>query len=441
MAGLVPAIPMRRARRFAKTRLAQPRALLIEITGTSPVMTSVGESISSEHALIRLGSARFRLLFGEHFPGGFKLPLGARVPGRRIDEGMRVSWLSAGELLGTLVDAAARIAVRVLPGMGHDIDLHALHGVQLLSVLHALLRPGKARRAEATAAPDAAIGLRTIVQREAFNEQIARRVTWRRVEDQMLIAEVEVVALMHFHVALWHFARLVAVAVVGLAGESFDHLPVFGRRHDARAGEFLQTFRAAEMVEVAMVDDDVFDVVRIDADLPDIRLDQVDEGLLRRVEQDVALRGLQDPRRHVARTDMVEIVEDLEGLHHLDLDFARAGTDAADLLERIVGRNLRVGTGGSRSSGGAGRSSFGFRGLRQCRRPEKTGGHKAARRQHPHFSHPILPWSAQSVIDFLRRDQSIAMASAMEIAPDYSAQGDEARLTRFFGLTANRLPP
>jgi hypothetical protein len=44
------------------------------------------------------------------------------------------------------------------------IDLHALHGVQLLSVLHSLLRTGKARRAEAAAAPDAAIGLRTIIQ-------------------------------------------------------------------------------------------------------------------------------------------------------------------------------------------------------------------------------------------------------------------------------------
>ena len=54
MAGLVPVIPMRRAQRFAKTRLAQPRALLIEITGTSPVMASVGASISSEHALADL---------------------------------------------------------------------------------------------------------------------------------------------------------------------------------------------------------------------------------------------------------------------------------------------------------------------------------------------------------------------------------------------------
>ena len=86
---------------------------------------------------------------------------------------MRLSRLAAGELLGALVDAAARIAVRVLPGMSHEIDLHALHGVELLGVLHALLRTGEARRAEAAAAPDAAVGIATIVQREAFDEQIA----------------------------------------------------------------------------------------------------------------------------------------------------------------------------------------------------------------------------------------------------------------------------
>ena len=86
-------------------------------------------------------------------------------PGRRIDEGMRVSRFAVGELLGTLMDAAARIAVRVLPGTGHDIDLYALHGVQLLGVLHSLFGTSKARRAAAT--PDAAIGLRTIMQSEA----------------------------------------------------------------------------------------------------------------------------------------------------------------------------------------------------------------------------------------------------------------------------------
>src|SRR5438477_237667 len=73
---------------------------------------------------------------------------------------------------------------------------------------------------------------------------------------------------------------------------------------------------------------------------------------------------------------MVEIVEDLKRLHLLDLDFTRAGADAANLLERIVGRNLRVAAGGGRSSGGAGRSSFRFRVLRKCRRSKKTGGHE-----------------------------------------------------------------
>src|SRR5262249_14407833 len=139
--------------------------------------------------------------------------------------------------------------------------------------------------------------------------------------------------------------------------------------------------------------------------------------VLGEVGTDVALRSLQDPRRHVAGTDMVQVVEDLKRLHLLDLDFARAGADAADLLERIVGRNLRVGAGGGRSCGGAGRSEFCFRVLRKCRRSKKTGGHEAARRQHPDFSHPILPWSVLSALNFSHRGQSIALASAMEMCP------------------------
>src|SRR5258705_711618 len=156
------------------------------------------------------------------------------------------------------------------------------------------------------------------------------------------------------------------------------------------------------MVGMAMVDDDVFDAVRVDAHLLDVCFDQVDEGLLRGVEHDVALRRRQDPRRHVAGTDMVEIVEDLEGLDLLDLDFARAGADAADLLERVVGRNLRGGASGRRSSGGAGRSSFSFRVLRNCRRSDKIGGHEAARCQHPEFSHSILPWPVPGAFEFLQ---------------------------------------
>jgi hypothetical protein len=52
MAGPVPAISMERARHF-NTRSAQRRALMIEITGTSPVMTVFGASTAPEHALSR----------------------------------------------------------------------------------------------------------------------------------------------------------------------------------------------------------------------------------------------------------------------------------------------------------------------------------------------------------------------------------------------------
>src|SRR5262245_60787272 len=89
---------------------------------------------------------------------------------------------------------------------------------------------------------------------------------------------------------------------------------------------------------------------------------------------------------------MVEIVEDLEGLDLLDLDFTRAWADAADLLERIVGRSFRVGAGLGRGSSGLGRSGFGLSILRKCHRSAKTGGHEAARRQQkdfPHFTPPL----------------------------------------------------
>jgi hypothetical protein len=54
MAGLVRLVPAHRdaeGTRFRQNALGVARALLIEITGTGPVMTSVGASISSEHAL------------------------------------------------------------------------------------------------------------------------------------------------------------------------------------------------------------------------------------------------------------------------------------------------------------------------------------------------------------------------------------------------------
>src|SRR4051812_32604035 len=155
--------------------MPQPPPARVYALASSPVTE---EGISpTKLGLIRLASARLGLLFGEHFLGLFQLALGARIPGRRIDERIGIARLARGELLGALVDAAARIAVLALPGVGLQIDLHALNRIHLLGVLHALLGTGKARRAAAAAAPDAAIGLRALMQDEAFDEQIAGRVT------------------------------------------------------------------------------------------------------------------------------------------------------------------------------------------------------------------------------------------------------------------------
>jgi hypothetical protein len=69
--------------------------------------------------------------------------------------------------------------------------------------------------------------------------------------------------------------------------------------------------------------DDVFDVARVHADFLDIVDDMIDERLLRRVEEDVALRRRQQPHRHVARSDQIQIVEHLGGFDVL-IELSRA---------------------------------------------------------------------------------------------------------------------
>jgi hypothetical protein len=73
MAGLVLACPGHldaEGTAFQQNTLGIARALLIEITGTGPVMTSVGASISSEHALAkRLIELRFS--FGQRATSNF----------------------------------------------------------------------------------------------------------------------------------------------------------------------------------------------------------------------------------------------------------------------------------------------------------------------------------------------------------------------------------
>src|SRR5690606_10722631 len=85
--------------------------------------------------------------------------------------------------------------------------------------------------------------------------------------------------------------------------------------HDNRgAGNLLQLRRALVMVAMGMADDDILDVLGIEAELgeavDDLRLGRIGEV---GVDDDDALAGGQRPGRELARTEPVEIVEDLEG--------------------------------------------------------------------------------------------------------------------------------
>src|SRR5215472_14451359 len=87
-----------------------------------------------------------------------------------------------------------------------------------------------------------------------------------------------------------------------------------------------------------VIDDDEFDVARIDTDLLYVVHNFVDERFLGGVEHDVTLRRGQNPCGHEARTHMVEVIEDFERFYLLNLNLTRARTLAADLADRFTRR-------------------------------------------------------------------------------------------------------
>src|ERR1700681_4876377 len=99
------------------------------------------------------------------------------------------------------------------------------------------------------------------------------------VEFQRRSAERQRVALLDHHVALRHPRRRPA-APAGGAADLLDHLPILLGRADARAGCLLDSRRAAEVVEVAVADEDVLDVLEVEAGLPDVVDYMIDERLL-----------------------------------------------------------------------------------------------------------------------------------------------------------------
>src|SRR6266446_866019 len=112
---------------------------------------------------------------------------------------MRIAGLARCQQLRALMDAAAGIAIGVLPGMRLDVNLNPLDGRDLVRIDDALSRSGKPGSSAAAAAPDALIRFGAVLEQKPFDEHVARRVTWSGMDDQMLIAEVEVIAFLGRH--------------------------------------------------------------------------------------------------------------------------------------------------------------------------------------------------------------------------------------------------
>src|SRR6516165_6314916 len=89
------------------------------------------------------------------------------------------------------------------------------------------------------------------------------------MEFQRRGAERQIVALLDHHVAFRHPRRRPAAAA-GRAADLLDHLPILLSRADTRARCFLDSGRAAEVVEVAVADEDVLDVLEVEAERPDV---------------------------------------------------------------------------------------------------------------------------------------------------------------------------
>src|SRR5580765_5917857 len=147
------------------------------------------------------------------------------------------------------------------------------------------------------------------------------------------------------------------------------------------------------MIEVPVAQDDVADAPRIDTDLPDISDDVIDVRFLGRVEQDVPVGRRQQPDRDVAGSDVIEVVEHLEGLNLLKLHVVGA-SDSIRFTQRlrrglaeygcaeIAARENDKGTGG-RERGNA---------YRIFHRPSLTSNATSTRRCRHHLPSRRCSW-------------------------------------------------
>ena len=145
---------------------------------------------------------------------------------------------------------------------------------------------------------------RAVVLHRNQIRQRARRVSRRDVHRDRRIAERQLLAVCGHHVA----RRTRAAAAV-------EEIPVGGRQQHARLVAVLQILRAARMVAVAVADDHVLDLGRVEADLLQSFRDLIVDGVVEeRVDDDDPLGCGDGPGRELRHAEEVEVVEDFHRL-------------------------------------------------------------------------------------------------------------------------------
>ena len=170
--------------------------------------------------------------------------------------------------------------------------------------------------------------------------EIVPGVPGREVERQGRVAERQLLTIGHDQVALR--PRLTLVAAV-------EQIPVGRRHHHVRLGAVLKELRAAGMIEVAVADDDVLDVRRIESELlqpaDHFVLDRVVED---RVDDDDAGGRHDRPRRVFGLPDEIEVVEHFGRLRVPQLASGPLAGRATPSAARGRGAARAPATGGSR---------------------------------------------------------------------------------------------
>src|SRR5712671_7884060 len=214
--------------------------------------------------------------------------------------------------------------------MDHHVHLDAWKLGDTVDARKELLAAGDTVAWTGTAKQERFVGDPIVVDIELSRER-ARRVPGMPIEFESLADQGERIALLEHHVAPGHAWRRRIVPARSIAGGldqspvllqrtvparsiagGLDQSPVLLQRTNACAREFGDAGGPAEMIEVAMGQQNVFDIGGRHARFFYAVDNMVDVWLLRRIDQDCAITCLENPGRNKTRPDIIEIVEHLE---------------------------------------------------------------------------------------------------------------------------------